>query len=1106
MLKDIVVTEQSIYREKEIPEWQAKPVLWWVVFSVIYIVCDSLDFYGFSLNKNAGVSGEQYPEILRFSFGIMLAAFAILRYRAWPFTILVTVILHYIIAAIFNVANATTPTMTFYLGSLIQAAVAGLASHMFLEGAPKFDHWRSWIGYILIYILMAPTVAGAFAVIAEQAFDTRFFTSFAETAMLAIATHAAITPSIFVVLDEYYKKDSRPAGRILEGILIFPILIILNLIAFVGVKSDSIFAPVSIYLPLPILVWSVVRFGITGASFSLLTTCIVAVVGFNNKLGPFYSLSPNVPLGISIVSAQLFLLIVALIVYGFNSILYQLITIEASTITLESRYRLLFERMMQGVLYLRNSGQITDANPAAERIFGISHDELLNRNINDKNWAAVREDESPFPVWEYPSNIAVRTGKPASATMGMYNPRENSYRWVSVDAVPEFRHGDDHPRELFLTVNDITLVKNATDALQMEEETYRALSESSPDSIIHVDKKCIIKRANQRSALAHGYRNVDEIVQANLSVTSMVADKDKERLSTFIQTIFDKCFQKSDVFTAKRKDGSTYQVEINGAPVLNDTGLPEVVVLIERDITERMRTDQVMKEGEERHRLIVNSVSEIIIVFDYDGVFRFLNKQAAQTLGGEVPDFIGRTMFDIFPPDVAKYQLDNARGVIDSGVSITQDDATSIRGEIIWWQVTMSPLTYEGRKAALFLAMDITGRKQEEEARINFEQKMRSSQRIEAIGRLAGGVAHDLNNLLSPMIGYTELALVQMQQDNPLLPILNQALQAAEKARQLTRQLLAYGRKQVLEVKALSMVSLVDDFSMILRSMVGGKIELITRMSPDLCVVKADPSQMQQVVMNFVVNARDAMADGGVITMIVDECDITEAEIENWSDLKASRYVRLMVTDTGCGMNDETIQHIFEPFFTTKAPNKGTGLGLATVYGIVKQHGGDIKVTSAVGKGTTFTVLLPAVEGFVEITSATGETTSLSNVPIKTTSVLVVEDNDLVRALAVDILKARGFEVFSTLDPLEAIDIFRTNEDKINLLITDIVMPKLNGRELAQRLLTIKPELNVIYVSGYSENVIATEGMLAQGTHFVQKPFTMSSLLQKVIDVLSVKE
>ncbi len=389
--------------------------------------------------------------------------------------------------------------------------------------------------------------------------------------------------------------------------------------------------------------------------------------------------------------------------------------------------------------------------------------------------------------------------------------------------------------------------------------------------------------------------------------------------------------------------------------------------------------------------------------------------------------------------------------------------------------------------------------RQLEAERKRLEEQLAQAHKMESIGRLAGGVAHDFNNLLTAILGYNELAAEEADPDSSLALYLENIRKAAERAANLTQQLLAFARKQILEPKVVSLNDLMLEVDTLLRRLIGEDIELLTLPAPDLWPVRVDPGQMEQVMLNLAVNARDAMPGGGKLTIETQNVVLDAEEAQRHADLMPGEYVLLAIRDTGEGMTEEVKARLFEPFFTTKGPGKGTGLGLATCYGIVKQNDGHIRIESELGQGTTFRIYLPRVETPLDTAVAQD---SLTNLPRGTETILLVEDEELVRAIAVQTLRAQGYVVREASNGNEALRWAQEFGAAPNLLITDVVMPQMSGKELAERLSALHPDLKVLYMSGYTDNAIVHHGALDPGVLFLAKPFTPPALARHVREIL----
>jgi signal transduction histidine kinase/ActR/RegA family two-component response regulator len=437
------------------------------------------------------------------------------------------------------------------------------------------------------------------------------------------------------------------------------------------------------------------------------------------------------------------------------------------------------------------------------------------------------------------------------------------------------------------------------------------------------------------------------------------------------------------------------------------------------------------------------------------------------------------------------YSIDEFRGMPVQTIRMGDEQYRTAEGRTIEVEADPHAIQYGNRPAQLVVLMDITQRQK-------LEEQLRQAQKMEAVGMLAGGVAHDFNNLLTIINGYSQLILNNLPADDPNRQSAEQIMKAGERAATLTRQLLAFSRRQVLQPKVLDVNRLIATLGTMLRRLIGEDIDLQLVPRENLGQVNADPGQLEQVLMNLVVNARDAMPHGGTLTIETANVDLDENYTRTHVTTKPGRYVMIAVSDTGTGMDDVTKAHAFEPFFTTKAPGRGTGLGLSTVFGIVRQSGGSVDMYSAPGKGTCAKVYLPRVDQAETIEAEAAGTKSARGFE----TILVAEDDEMVRSLVRETLVRSGYKVLDAAAPVDAQRISDSYRGVIHLLITDVVMPKTNGRDLAARLGKRRPGMKVLYMSGYADGAVVNNGILQKEVAFLQKPFTPAGLTERVREVL----
>ena len=516
---------------------------------------------------------------------------------------------------------------------------------------------------------------------------------------------------------------------------------------------------------------------------------------------------------------------------------------------------------------------------------------------------------------------------------------------------------------------------------------------------------------------------------------------------------------------------------------------------------ERARQREALRTQESLLRQIIDANPSLIFVKDWNGRFVLVNQATAQVYGTTVESLVGKTDAD-FNPNVQEiaHFLRHDRDVMSSGQPkiIAEEPVTNpTTGDTRWFQTIKVPLRSpaEGTATLLGVATEITERKR-------LEEQLLQSQKMEAVGQLAGGVAHDFNNILTAIVGYTDLLAAELASNVRQLEDLEEIRKAARRAAALTRQLLAFSRKQVLEPRIIDLNSVVLNLDKMLRSLISENIELKTDLADNLGAARADPNQIEQVIMNLAINARDAMPDGGTVTIETGNVTLDDAYAAQHVSVIPGEYVMLAVSDTGCGMDAKTQSRIFEPFFTTKPAGRGTGLGLSTVYGIVKQTGGNIWLYSEPGKGTTFKIYLPAIAALPE---DIGKVAPAEAPRRGAGTVLVVEDDEQLRRLTHRALDAQGYMVLVADRGATALDIARRHKGEIDLLLTDVIMPDTNGRKLAETIQAARPGMRVLYMSGYPDGAIASHGMLEPGVAYLAKPFTTEAITRRVREVLETR-
>jgi PAS domain S-box-containing protein len=745
--------------------------------------------------------------------------------------------------------------------------------------------------------------------------------------------------------------------------------------------------------------------------------------------------------------------------------------------------RFAIERSIVQIFLLTKDQRIIYANDAACRSLGYTREELTRMSVIDIDpWYHGLNDPELSEIW----NRFRETG---------YGRFETNHR---------AKDGRVYPVEIHCNFMDFEGMEYsccfATDIsdrkLAEEKLLLRQFCVEKADTIFmqfSLDGKILM--ANECACRSLGY-TAEELIE--------LCDVDVAPLQTIEKKLeYSKILDANGSLTGEtvllRKDGSTFPVEFTANKL--DFHSETFFVGFFRDITERRKAEEALRESEKKFRLLIETSPNAIIVIRGE---RIVYANHAATL---VSGFTGEQLMSMefwnfvhadFRDAARERILARMRG---EPVSISFEyRLVGSRGEDKWVVAASVPMDYEGTPAILVTFADITEVKRAEEERKNLEAQLHQVQKMEAIGQFAGGVAHDFNNILTAIMGFAEVMAMRMEQGNPFEHHVRQILFAAERAADLTRGLLAFSRKQVLHVRPIELCDVVNGIRKMLRRLIPEDIDFRVKAASTGMAVMADKGQIEQVLMNLVTNARDAMPSGGVLTLESGYGVIDEGFVKRNGFGLPGRYARLVVQDTGCGMDKETQGKIFEPFFTTKVVGKGTGLGLSVTYGIVKQHNGFITVDSSPGQGTKFCVYLPLAEPGRRVA---GETAVFEPSPGGNETILLVEDDDVVRDLNRTVLDEAGYTVVEASDGREALEIFREERcADVNILVTDVIMPNMDGKRLHEEIIKIRPGIKVLFMSGYSTDTLDARGILEDGYDFMSKPVMPSELLKLLRQVL----
>jgi PAS domain S-box-containing protein len=787
----------------------------------------------------------------------------------------------------------------------------------------------------------------------------------------------------------------------------------------------------------------------------------------------------------------------------------------------EERLRLLFENAVEGIFQTTPQGRILSMNPALARMCGYSSCGEMLECITD-----VAQDAYADP--EFREEFKRRIEKRGVVEQFEYQLRrkDGAKIWVSENArAVRDAHGKIVCYEG--TVEDITDYKRAELERQVNFEIIRGVNvtDNLDDllRLIHLALKkvlytenCFVALYEPATEMFHFPFFVDRFdvapppQQVGRSCTAYVYRTGRAMLIP--QKAFDKLAEQGEV-------------ELVGTPSPSWLGVPlqtpaaTIGVLVvqhyenenaytERDLEflgsvggqialaiERKRAEEKVRESEARLRVLVEQLPAVLWTVGKDLRFTSAMGAGLTRLGLKQNQVVGMSLPEYFETSDQSFKPIAAHRRAMAG------EPTTFHVE--WkggsYACHVEPLRDASGQlqGAICMALDITDRRQ-------LEEQLRQSQKMEAVGRLAGGIAHDFNNLLMVIQGYADLLADRLAAGDPLRRNAEQIQTASQRATSLTRQLLAFSRKQMLAPKIISIQSIFVDMERILRRLIGEDIQLETSSTADVGLIKADRSQIEQVILNLAVNARDAMPQGGRLTIETANVDLDASYSGSPAVLAPGKYVMLAVTDNGCGMDAETQTHIFEPFFTTKEKGKGTGLGLATVYGIVKQSGGYVWVYSEPDRGTSFKIYLPRIED-EEGERGRDRRTDVQSIERGSETILLVEDEKGVRELAREYLEMSGYTVIEAEDGHTALELAAMHAGTIHLLMTDVVMPGISGRELAERVKLIRPKINVLYMSGYTDQAVVHHGILDMDAVLLQKPFTMATLSTKLREILTAE-
>jgi PAS domain S-box-containing protein len=763
----------------------------------------------------------------------------------------------------------------------------------------------------------------------------------------------------------------------------------------------------------------------------------------------------------------------------------------------EEKYRSIFDNAIEGLFQSTSEGRFLTVNPAFARILGYtSPEEMINRitdigrqlyvDPQDRVEAALLQKEPGF-IQGFEIQAYRKDGEKI---------------WLSVNR-RSVRNKDGEEIYIEGSVEDITERKRIEEALIEGEGRKAAILKSALDCVITIDHEGKILDFNPAAEHTFGYQSEDVVGKhmAELIIPPHLRSHHEAGFARYLETGCSSMLGKRIEISGMRADGAEIPVELT-ITAIGEVPKPTFTAFI-RDLTERKDAEAALRETvrskEESLALLDTLLSTAPIGFAFhtpDLVYQRINESLASTNGLSVDEHLGHTLREVLPAmaevlePIMRRTLSTGEPVLDVELS---GETPADPGRQHHWLASFYPVRMQAGEilGVGVLVSEITDRKQ-------LEDQLRQSQKMEAVGQLAGGIAHDFNNLLTAITGYSSLGLQYIDGNDRIRGYLEEIKKAGDRAANLTRQLLAFGRKQILQPVPLNLNDIVSDINKLLQRLIGEDIQLSAKLGIELRRIKVDPGQIEQVLVNLAVNARDAMPRGGKLTIETANVELSQEYADRHVGVQPGGYVMLAVSDNGMGMDEKTLERIYEPFFTTKAKDKGTGLGLSTVYGIVKQSGGHISVYSEISHGTTFKIYLPEHDAPKMTEPAAVE----GAIPRGSETVLLVEDEDVVRGLARQILEQAGYHVLEASRGEEALRLCAAHEQPIQLVLTDVVMPETSGKEVADRLRTLRPEIKVLFMSGYTDEAIVHHGVLDAKVEFIQKPFTPVALARKVREVI----
>ncbi len=765
---------------------------------------------------------------------------------------------------------------------------------------------------------------------------------------------------------------------------------------------------------------------------------------------------------------------------------------EAETALRESeeKFKLIFQNANDGIVYIDMIGTILDVNRKTEEIVGIRKEEMLGRKFDE--FDVLPTEEKVIRTDRFKK---IMDGDPLQTSELELIRKNGTNVIVEVNAAII---KIEEAQTMVAIIRDITERKQIEKALQENEKRLKSILDNMEEGITVTDMEGRIIDINKAISMQFGYSKEEVIGKTPLDV--FLHEADTTKFHSRVKSMLSGESVTNEEYLGKRKDGKTFPISVSLSAIKDDIGNPENVIAIHRDITFQKDAEKELRESEEKFRMIFENANDEIVYMGKDGNIIDVNDKVEEIWGYKREEVIGRNYAEF--GFVSEAEMENMATLFSDlfegkPVQIHEMKAMRRDGSTVYVEIN-SRAVMRNNEVIGFLSIvrDITNRKLAEDEKKNLEAMLQQAQKLEAIGTLAGGIAHDFNNILTPIMGFTEMTINTLSEKSKNKRKLDEVLKAADRAKSLVKQLLAFGRPNEENMFPMQLQPIIKEVVKLIRSTIPTTIEITTHIDQDCGAVLVDATQIHQLVMNLCTNAYQSMQEkGGVLNVSLNETSIGVSDYAMFPDMTPGPYVQLIISDTGHGMGRETLKKIFEPYFTTKPVGVGSGIGLSVVHGIVKNHSGGINVYSEVGKGSTFKVFLPIAAMGDKKETVTSDKTII---PVGSERILVVDDEYAIVQMMKDMLENIGYHITPRTSSIEALEAFKANHEKYDMVITDQTMPNMTGVALSRKMLEIRPDIPIILCTGFSEQIDEDRAQQLGIKGYLMKPVTLKEVANKI--------